>query len=73
MKVTVHKDLKMYDYNNVIQVSVMVNEECKELEMPQETIIHIIEKNGDKKTKTAILCDTSVILTVLDHETHTPL
>ena len=44
MRVTLHKDLNMYDYNNVIQVSVMVSEECKELDMPQETIIHIITK-----------------------------
>ena len=68
MKVTVHKDLKMYDYNNVIQVSVMVSEECKELEMPQETIIHVIEQNDDKKIKTAFLCDTTTIMTIIDKE-----
>lgn len=68
MKVTVHKDLQAYEYTGVIQVSVMVNEECKELEMPQETIIHIIQNEDGKKTKTAIVCDTNVILTVIDHE-----
>jgi len=66
MKVTVHKDLKLTKYENVVQVTVMVTEECKELDMPQETIIHILEKNGDKKTKTAFLCDSCVTLTVLD-------
>lgn len=66
MKVMIHKDLNMYDYNNVIQVSVMVSEECKELEMPQETMIHIITKNDDKKNKHAILCDTSTILTIIE-------
>ena len=66
MKVTVHKDLKLYTFSNVIQVTVMVTEECKELDMPQETIMHILEKNGDKKTKTAFLCDSCVTLTVLD-------
>lgn len=70
MKVTVHKDLKKYDYNNVIQVSVMVSEEVKELEMPQETIIHIIQNEDGKKTKTAFRCDTSTILTVTDEATN---
>jgi hypothetical protein len=68
VKVTVHKDLKMTEYTEVIQVSVIVTEEIKELNMPQETIIHIITKNEDKKTKHAILCDSSVILTVVDDE-----
>ena len=68
MRVTVHKDLKLTEYTGVIQVSVSVSEEVKELEMPQETIIHIITKNGDEKKKTAILCDSSVILTVVENE-----
>ncbi len=68
MRVTLHKDLKLTKYENVIQVSVNVSEEIEELEMPQETIIHIITKNDDKKTKHAILCDTSVTLTVLEEE-----
>jgi hypothetical protein len=66
MKVSVHKDLELYEFTNVIQVSVSVSEEFKELDMPQETIIHIIVKDGDKKTKTAVLCDTTTILTVLE-------
>ncbi len=54
----------MYEYTGVIQVSVNVSEECKELDMPQETIIHIIQSNDERKTKTAVLCDTTTILTV---------
>ena len=69
MIVTVHKDLKLTEYTGVIQVSVSVSEEVKELDMPQETIIHIITKNDDKKTKHAILCDSSVVLTVVENET----
>ena len=69
MRVTLHKDLKLTKYENVIQVTVLVSEVIEELEMPQETIIHIITKNGDEKKKTAILCDSSVTLTVLDNET----
>ena len=69
MRVTVHKDLKLTKYENVVQVTVLVSEVIEELEMPQETIIHIITKNGDEKNKTAILCDSSVTLTVLDNET----
>ena len=66
MKVTVHKDLSVYNFSNVIQISVNVSEEVEELNMPQETIIHIIESKDDKKTKTAILCDTTTILTILE-------
>lgn len=72
MKVTVHKDLRLTKYENVIQVTVLVSEVVEELDMPQETIIHIITKNDDEKKKTAILCDSSVTLTVLDNE-NTPL
>jgi hypothetical protein len=68
MKVTVHKDLRLTKYENVIQVTVLVSEAIEELDMPQETIIHIITKNDDKKIKHAILCDSSVTLTVLEEE-----
>jgi len=66
MKVTVHKDLIMHEYLGVIQISVNVSEEIKELKIPQETIIHIIQKNDERKTKTAILCATTTILTIID-------
>ena len=46
----------------------LVSEVIEELDMPQETIIHIITKNGDEKKKTAILCESSVTLTVLEEE-----
>jgi hypothetical protein len=68
MKVIVHKDLKLTKYTGVIQVTVFVSEVIEELDMPQETIIHIITNNDDKKTKHAILCDSSVNLTVLEEE-----
>ncbi len=69
MRVIVHKELKMYEFTDVIQVSVNVSEEVKSLKMPQETIIHIIQSDDDddeRKTKTAILCDTTTIMTVLE-------
>jgi len=68
MKTIIHKDMKVYEFTNVIQVSVSVSEEIKELDMPQETIIHIIQNENGNKTKTSILCDTNVILTAIDEE-----
>lgn len=68
MNVSVHKDLEVNIYKNVIQISVVCSEEVKELEMPQETIIHIIQNENGNKTKTSILCDTNVILTAIDEE-----
>ena len=68
MKVIIHKDMKIYEFTKVIQVSVNVSEEVKELKMPQETIIHVIEQSDDKKTKTAFLCDTTTIMTIIDKE-----
>lgn len=64
MKVIVHKDLSIYEYLGVIQINVNVSEEIKELEMPQETIIQIIQKDDKCKTKNTILCDTTTILTI---------
>ena len=64
MKVIYQKDLILSHYENVIQVSFIVSEEVKELDMPQETIIHIIQKENGIKTKRSILCDTSTILTI---------
>jgi len=66
MNVSVHKDLEVNIYKNVVQISVNVSEEVKELDMPQETIIHIIQMENGSKTKTSILCDTNVILTAID-------
>ena len=73
MNVSVHKDLEVNIYKNVVQISVNVSDEVKELDMPQETIIHLIQIENGKKTKISILCDTNVILTAIDevllHET----
>lgn len=65
MKTIIHKDMKVYEFTNVIQVSVSVSEEIKELDMPQETIIHIIEQTDVEKTKTALLCDNTTVMTVI--------
>ena len=68
MKVNVHKGLTSYNYKNVIQVTFTVMEACDELDMPQETMVHILTKKNDIKQKAIILCDETTTITVLEEK-----
>ena len=64
MKVTVHKDLRLTTFHNVLQVSVIVTTAVEELAMEQETIIHIITTQDTYTETTSILCDQDTTITV---------